>query len=304
MSSPLKWLCCGCCGGKTSSPKSSNREKVKNEKKLRILEELRDETNQTLTKAPLDLKTPEFKDTFVIPSKMFSTDVDVFKSIGYALENQISVGSFASVLRATHLSSGLKIAVKKVLIPETYEDETKVKRNDMIREVRIELTSLSKIRHPHVVRYYSYLMIKSQNSLTFYILMHFAECGSLERMVMENGPFNEDLCRVWTAQILCGMSYMHENGIAHRDLKISNILLDNGHHILITDFGLSRLVWRKTTQQMMIMSGTFCGTPPYLAPEALRVNDNNFLDYKRILSRCLGAGSRCFHAVRKGVSLP
>ena len=61
---------------------------------------------------------------------------------------------------------------------------------------------------------------------------------------------------------------MHEKGIAHRDLKLHNILLDESNDVLISDFGLSRVVWRPS-KGGLIECSTYCGTTPFLAPEVL-----------------------------------
>ena len=69
--------------------------------------------------------------------------------------------------------------------------------------------------------------------------------------------------KFYTTEIVLALSYLHSINIAYRDLKPENILLDKAGHVVITDFGFSK-----------VMSGpswTMCGTPEYLAPEILQV---------------------------------
>ena len=98
--------------------------------------------------------------------------------------------------------------------------------------------------------------------------------GTLQQLIGDNEPFDEKTCKTWFAQMLSAMSCMHKKGIAHRDLKLSNILLDESHDILISDFGLSRLVWRESVQELML-SKTYCGTVPYMAPEILNIKETS-----------------------------
>ena len=74
--------------------------------------------------------------------------------------------------------------------------------------------------------------------------------------------------KVMFAQIVAGVRHMHQKGIAHRDLKMGNILLDDKQNALISDFGLSRVAYR-LSKGGTVMSHVYCGTVPYMAPEVL-----------------------------------
>lgn len=77
--------------------------------------------------------------------------------------------------------------------------------------------------------------------------------------------FTEDIARVYAAEILLAIEYLHKNKIIFRDLKPDNVIFDSDGHALLTDFGLS-----KTGMDSQAKSTSFCGSVAYLAPEMLR----------------------------------
>ena len=66
------------------------------------------------------------------------------------------------------------------------------------------------------------------------------------------------------AEVIVGIGHLHEHNILYRDMKPENILLDREGHIVITDFGLSKLIGDAEGKAQ-----TICGTPEYVAPEVL-----------------------------------
>jgi len=70
------------------------------------------------------------------------------------------------------------------------------------------------------------------------------------------------LFRFYTACVVLGLQYLHEHEIVYRDLKLDNLLLDSEGYVKIADFGLC-----KEGMGFGERTGTFCGTPEFLAPE-------------------------------------
>ena len=75
--------------------------------------------------------------------------------------------------------------------------------------------------------------------------------------------FTEARAKMYTAEIVMGLDFLHRQNIMYRDLKPENILLEDSGHIRLTDFGLSKEFRGKQ------LANTFCGTPEYLAPEII-----------------------------------
>ena len=67
--------------------------------------------------------------------------------------------------------------------------------------------------------------------------------------------------KFYAAQIAMAIGYLHQQGIAHRDLKLENILIDGDGYLKIIDYGLAKMIGQEE------LSMSFCGTPEYLAPE-------------------------------------
>lgn len=98
------------------------------------------------------------------------------------------------------------------------------------------------------------------------MILDYINGGELFYHLKKEGKFNVDRVRIYAAEIASAMAHLHSLGIVYRDLKPENILLDSSGHIVITDFGLSKVIPKDNKEG----THTFCGTPEYLAPEVLR----------------------------------
>lgn len=112
------------------------------------------------------------------------------------------------------------------------------------------------------------------------IAMEYAKNGELFEYVRRRQRIPENLAKKFMFQIFLAVDNMHANGIVHRDLKLENILLDEGDQIKIADFGFANY-WndRFNNNEEMVLSllKTSCGSPCYAAPEI--VLNNKVLAY-------------------------
>ncbi|XP_054711192.1 testis-specific serine/threonine-protein kinase 1-like [Uloborus diversus] len=98
--------------------------------------------------------------------------------------------------------------------------------------------------------------------------MELAPGGSVIDYLHKHGAVGEDLARMWCKRMCQALRYCHKKGIAHRDLKCDNLLLDHDLQIKIGDFGFCRRCINLYSG-MRIYSNTFCGSSSYVAPEVI-----------------------------------
>lgn len=120
---------------------------------------------------------------------------------------------------------------------------------------------LLKTVHPFLV----FAHATFQSPAKIFLILDYVPGGELFGRLKEEGQFSEDRTRLYAAEILLGLGFLHSKGLIYRDLKPENILVDGEGHAKITDFGLVKegMTANSTTT-------TFCGTPEYIAPEMLQ----------------------------------
>jgi serum/glucocorticoid-regulated kinase 2 len=119
---------------------------------------------------------------------------------------------------------------------------------------------LQKVSHPFMVK----LHFAFQTSLKLFLVMDFVCGGDLYVHLKRMKSFPESIIKVFTAELVLALEYLHKLKIVYRDLKPENILVDQEGHLRVADFGLS-----KEQPADDIPLATFCGTPYYIAPEML-----------------------------------
>ncbi|TGZ66036.1 hypothetical protein CRM22_005571 [Opisthorchis felineus] len=167
----------------------------------------------------------------------------------YRLIRTIGKGNFAKVKLAIHMATGAEVAIK--IINKTLMDSTLLKR------LRREITIMKTTNHPNIVR----LLEIIENEDVLCLVMEYASGGEIFDYLVANGKMREKEARIKFRQLLSAIQYCHSKRIVHRDLKAENILLDRNLNVKVADFGLAN------TFDYDQRLNTFCGSPPYAAPE-------------------------------------
>ncbi|XP_071116699.1 serine/threonine-protein kinase MARK1-like isoform X4 [Haliotis cracherodii] len=172
----------------------------------------------------------------------------------YVMNGQtLGKGNFARVELATHSVTECKVAIKLI---ETRRIKEEYLRQNMHREARI----LGQLRHPNIIRLYETLKASS----LYCLVTEYASGGELLAYIKMHKDYrlSEDKSRTFVRQMVSAIHYLHERGVAHRDLKMENIMLDEKKkNIKICDFGLSNTFAKDELMK------THCGSPEYAAPE-------------------------------------
>ncbi|MBA0794893.1 hypothetical protein Gohar_019178 [Gossypium harknessii] len=172
----------------------------------------------------------------------------------YEIGRLLGCGAFAKVYHARNLRTGLSVAVKVI-------NKKKLPSLTMMSNVKREISIMSRLNHPYIVKLYEVLATKTK----IYVVMEFVKGGELFAKVAK-GRFTEDLSRKYFQQLISAVGYCHSRGIFHRDLKPENLLLDDNGNLKVSDFGLSAVTDQIRADGML---HTLCGTPAYVAPEIL-----------------------------------
>jgi serine/threonine protein kinase len=134
----------------------------------------------------------------------------------------------------------------------------KLKQIDHVRHERSILCDVA--GHPFITN----LLASFSDYDSLYILLDYVPGGELFSYLRKFRRFDEPSARFYAAEIVLVLEYLHEQqgGVAYRDLKPENLLLDEEGHIKLVDFGFAKRLGTVETY-------TLCGTPEYLAPEVI-----------------------------------
>ncbi|XP_067263002.1 serine/threonine-protein kinase N2 [Chanodichthys erythropterus] len=172
--------------------------------------------------------------------------------------NCISVlgrGHFGKVLLAEFKRTGKLYAIKALKKGDVV---TRDEVDSLMCEKRI-FETINVSRHPFLVNLYG--CFQTPDHVCF--VMEYSPGGDLMTHI-HNSIFSERQARFYSACVLLGLEFLHQNRIVYRDLKLDNLLMDSDGFVRIADFGLC-----KEGMGHGDRTSTFCGTPEFLAPEVL-----------------------------------
>jgi serine/threonine-protein kinase len=171
----------------------------------------------------------------------------------YEIEERVGTGGVSSVYRARDRLLERLVALK-VLHPHYGDDEEYVER------FRREARSVAQLSHPHIVT----VIDRGEDDGQQFIVFEYIDGENLKQLVARTGPLPTRRALELSVEIADALSFAHEHGLIHRDVKPQNVLVSPDGDAKVTDFGIARSldVGHGVTQ-----TGTVLGTSNYLSPE-------------------------------------
>ncbi len=178
----------------------------------------------------------------------------------YRIESKIAEGGFGSIYQATHLASGLDVALK-VLHAELAADP------NLAARFRREGATLSRLHDPHTVATYD---VGEALDGTLYIAMELLRGESLHDRMQAQGPIGWRTTLAIVRDVCSALAEAHALGIVHRDLKPGNIHLATNDMVKLLDFGIARVAGSEVDDGAELTRlGQTVGTLEYMAPEQI-----------------------------------
>lgn len=171
----------------------------------------------------------------------------------YKLVDVVGSGGMATVYRGYEESLDREVAVKVITANMNAMEDYAERFN---REAKI----VAKLQHPAIIQIYFHGI----DTIDSYVVMPLLTGGTLyERMREAKDLISVREVGELALKIGRALHHAHKNDIIHRDIKFSNIMFDNEGNPYVMDFGIARLM----SQTKLTMTGTFVGTPQFMAPE-------------------------------------
>uniref|UniRef100_A0A8C5LY38 non-specific serine/threonine protein kinase n=1 Tax=Leptobrachium leishanense TaxID=445787 RepID=A0A8C5LY38_9ANUR len=214
--------------------------------------------------ATLQLEQEDYQDVCVssTPTRKKPGEMD-FETI-----KVISNGAYGAVYLVRHKETRQRFAMKKI------NKQNLILRNQ-IQQVFVERDILTFAENPFVVS--MFCSFETRRHLC--MVMEYVEGGDCATLLKNMGPLPVDMARMYFAETVLALEYLHNYGIVHRDLKPDNLLITSLGHIKLTDFGLSKIGLMNMTTNLYeghiekdtreFLDKQVCGTPEYIAPEVI-----------------------------------
>ncbi|XP_030288329.1 microtubule-associated serine/threonine-protein kinase 2 isoform X10 [Sparus aurata] len=180
----------------------------------------------------------------------------------------ISNGAYGAVFLVRHKETRQRFAMKKI------NKQNLILRNQ-IQQAFVERDILTFAENPFVVS--MFCSFETRRHLC--MVMEYVEGGDCATLLKNIGALPVDMARMYFAETVLALEYLHNYGIVHRDLKPDNLLITSMGHIKLTDFGLSKIGLMSLTTNLYeghiekdtreFLDKQVCGTPEYIAPEVI-----------------------------------
>jgi serine/threonine-protein kinase len=172
----------------------------------------------------------------------------------YELIEHLADGAEAEVHRARDLRTGLDVVVK-------FPHRRTLDHPELAARWRRELSITERLADPHL----QCRLDTAERHSEPYAVLEYAERGSLDHLLLNDGPLPVEQVVIWGRQLAGALAYLHSRGVIHRDLKPANLLLTGDCDLKLADFGAATVVRRR--RWLPTFPTPPEGTPEYLSPE-------------------------------------
>ncbi len=169
----------------------------------------------------------------------------------YRILEQIGLGGMATVYKAFQPGMDRLVALK--ILPAHYASTPR-----FVQRFEQEARIIAKLEHRNIIPIYDF----GSHDGTTYLAMRYLQAGTVKDILAQGTLSLADVARV-IGDVAAALNYAHAQGIIHRDVKPSNILVDKQGNAYLTDFGIAKVL--EATQEFT--GSAALGTPPYMAPE-------------------------------------
>ena len=177
----------------------------------------------------------------------------------YRLLAALGAGGMGTVWRARDEVLGREVAVKEVRFPPGLSD---AERAVLVERTRREARAAARLDHPSAVTVYD---VVEQDGAPF-LVMELVEARTLAAVVEQDGPLDPRRTAQVGLALLGALEAAHRQGIVHRDVKPSNVMVRDDGRVVLTDFGIAT----STGDSSITHTGLLLGSPAYIAPERAR----------------------------------
>jgi len=173
----------------------------------------------------------------------------------YEIGEPIARGGMSEIYKGRHIRLGRVVAIK--ILPPGLAAES-----DFRTRFEHEARAIASLRHPNIVQVFDFGDIKG----TYYMVMEFINGNDLGSLMNPKKRFPLDKVARISQQVASALDYAHQHGFVHRDVKPSNVMLEDERAVL-TDFGIAKL---RAGDTGATKTGMLMGTLNYIAPEQIR----------------------------------
>jgi serine/threonine-protein kinase len=131
---------------------------------------------------------------------------------------------------------------------------------NFVKRFEHEAKAIAALEHPHILPVYDF----GRDQELSYMVMRYIQGGTLSGLMGQKLPYRQIV--KYVGDVARALNYAHQQGVVHRDIKPSNVLIDKHGEVMLTDFGIAKIMEGASSTQLTA-TGNLIGTPAYMSPE-------------------------------------